>query len=972
MVQPRATLRLQFNNNFRFNDAFALIPYFKQLGISHVYASPVLTARPGSTYGYDMVDPTCINPELGGEEDLRHLANALHESNIGLIIDFVPNHMAVGGSANPWWQHVLEWGRLSPYSRFFDINWNSQDPLLTGQLLLPFLRTDYGEVLVAGELSLQFSATTGSFYVQHFDHHFPLFPPTYADILERSQLDRLMLLGREFKALDVNDPEIFDNAKLLQEQLRLLAEDSDFAAAIELLINEFTVSPSVEFNVIPSAADSQTSEPQTSASSTSTAGIQTEYSHQVKRLHHLLDQQAYRLASWRTAADDINWRRFFDVNELAALRTERGEVFEAIHAKIFALIEQGLIDGLRIDHVDGLANPRAYCRKLRRRINRLLPNAKHFPIYVEKILANEEQLPGDWLVDGTTGYEFMNQVSLLQHDPLGTLQLHGMWEEISGRPASFKEEVLEARRLILSTSLAGDFESLAHQILRVARTDLATRDLTMGAIRRTLFELIANFPVYRTYSSACNRSTQEQAAFDEALVGAKANLQENDWLLLKYLDLWLGGQPLHKVQTGSARRLRRATLSHFQQVTSPTAAKAVEDTACYRSAILLSRNDVGFDPCKFSAPSAQFHQMASLRAQHFPGNLLATATHDHKRGEDTRARLAVISERAVWYARKIEEWRNLAQRWSKDLADGPAPSAGDELALYQTLLGSWPLDADPEDKEAMGLYEKRVQGWQEKAIREAKLRTSWISQNGAYESACREFLQHLLLADETRAWRADIYQAAMCIAPAGALNSLGQTLLRLTTPGVPDLYQGCDLWDFSLVDPDNRRPVDYALREAGMKEPLPPTGLIAQWRNGYIKQYVISKTLGFRREEAELFRAGNYLPLEVRGSEADRVIAYARQLQGRCIIVVIPRLGTPLLGESETPLIPVDSWGDTELILPDFLTDFLPDFAQNHSLTSVFTGTRQSHQGGLISIGALLADFPVNLFYLSPEAHHAT
>jgi (1->4)-alpha-D-glucan 1-alpha-D-glucosylmutase len=938
MKEPRATLRLQFNGNFRFDDAFALIPYFRQLGISHLYASPVLTARPGSTYGYDMVDPGCINPELGGEEGLRNLANALHEHNIGLIVDFVPNHMAVGGSANPWWQHVLEWGQLSPYSRFFDINWNSQDPLMKGQLLLPFLSSDYGDVLVAGKLTLQFSANTGGFYVKHYDHHFPLFPPTYADILERSQLDQLMLLGREFKALKTTDPDLITNAALLQEQLRLLAEDPDIAAAIELLIKDFTVAATED---APTAME-----------------IQGEYSDQVKRLHQLLEQQAYRLASWRVAADDINWRRFFDVNELGALRTERGEVFEAIHAKIFALIEQGVIDGLRIDHVDGLANPRAYCRKLRRRINLLVPEDKYFPIYVEKILANDEQLPGDWLVDGTTGYEFMNQVSLLQHDPLGALQLHGLWEEITGRPASFKDEVLEARRLILSTSLAGDFESLAHQLLRVARTDFATRDLTLGAIRRTLFELIAHFPVYRTYSGACARSPQEQAVFDEALAGAKAHLQESDWPILQYLDLWLGGQPLHKIPAGGPRRLRRATLSHFQQVTSPTAAKAVEDTACYRSAVLLSRNDVGFDPGKFSAAPAQFHQFASQRAQHFPLNLLATATHDHKRGEDTRARLAVISERSVWYARKIEEWRSISQQYRKDLPDGPAPSAGDELALYQILLGSWPLDTDPEDKDGMRIYAERIQNWQEKAIREAKLRTSWVSPNGAYESACREFVEFLLLADDSRTWRADVYQAAMCLAPAGALNGLGQTLLRLTTPGIPDLYQGCDLWDFSLVDPDNRRPVDYALREAALKEPLPIAGLIAQWRNGYIKQHIIYKTLALRREHPALFSAGDYQPLEAQGSAADKVIAFIRQLDDLSILVILPRLTASLLGESEIPLIPAESWGDSQLTLPESL--------QGRSLTSVFTGTVHSPRQGPIAIGAVLEDFPLNLFYLSP------
>lgn len=937
MTELRATLRLQFHSGFRFDDAVALIPYFRQLGISHIYASPVLKARPGSTYGYDMVDPTCINPELGGEEGLRSLADALQREYMGLIVDFVPNHMAVGGASNPWWSSVLEWGQRSPYARFFDINWNSPDPLLQGQLLVPFLRTDYGEVLVAGELPLHFSTGTGKFYLQHFAHHFPVYPPTYAEILNRSQRNDLKNLGRRFKALEQQQDPL-TAALPLHHELHLLAQDAQVAAAIANAIRHFTVSPASENDQA------------------------TDYRKEVEQLHQLLEHQPYRLASWRTAADDINWRRFFDVNELGALRTERAYVFEAIHAKLFELIEQGVINGLRIDHVDGLANPRAYCRKLRRRINRLLPHPEQFVIYVEKILADGEQLPGDWLVDGTTGYEFMNEVSLLQHDPLGALQLHGLWQELSQRTASFKEETLEARRLILSTSLAGDVESLAQQLLLVARTDIATRDLTLGAIRRALLELITHFPVYRTYAGACLRNAQEQAAFAEALAGAKTTLQESDWPLLEHLDAWLGGQPLHKLPPGQIRRLRRVTLAHFQQVTSPTAAKAMEDTACYRSAVLLSRNDVGFDPGRFSATGSQFHQQMRERADRFPDNLLATATHDHKRGEDTRARLAVISERAVWFANVVNEWRALAQDWHQELEDGPAPSTGDELALYQTLLGSWPLDLEPEDKNGMATYLERLLGWQEKAIREAKLRTRWISPNQAYETACREFLTHLLTADETRAWRAGIHAAAMSLAPAGALNSLAQTLLRLTCPGVPDLYQGCDLWDFSLVDPDNRRPVDYTPRLAAMESAVAPADLIEQWRNGYIKQYLISKTLGLRNVIPAVFSRGRYEPLQVLGPYSERILAFMREWQDQRVMVIVPRLAANLVGDSNIPQVPPRHWEGNRIALPSSLA--------NQQWVSPFSNCHYQASENYLEVRAVLADFPVNLLYLSLSTHH--
>lgn len=948
MTELRATLRLQFHSGFRFEDATALIPYFLQLGISHIYASPILTARPGSTYGYDMVDPTRVNPELGGEEGLRQLAAALQREQIGLIVDFVPNHMAVGGASNPWWLSVLEWGQYSPYARFFDINWKSPDPLLKGQLLVPFLRTDYGEVLTAGELPLKFSPATGEFYFEHFDHRFPVYPPTYAEILACSKSSELKNIARQFKAVEQRQDYVAA-AQQLQHELHLLAQHENISSEIELAIACFTVP--VQVNDQPHHEQRTGGQPAGDSS--------TGYPREVERLHQLLERQPYRLASWRTAADDINWRRFFDVNELGALRTERAYVFEAIHEKIFELIEQGIINGLRIDHVDGLANPRAYCRKLRRRVNRIAPKPDEFVIYVEKILAENEKLPGDWLVDGTTGYEFMNQVSLLQHDPLGALQLHGLWQELTNRTASFKEEVLEARRLILSTSLAGDLESLAQQLLLVARTDIATRDLTLGAIRRAVLELIVHFTVYRTYSGACARNAQEQAVFAEALAGAKSALQENDWPLLEHLNTWLGGQPLHELPPGPNRRLRRVTLAHFQQVTSPTAAKAVEDTACYRSAVLLSRNDVGFDPARFSINVAQFHQQMSERAESFPANLLATATHDHKRGEDTRARLAVISERSVWFASKVNEWRESAQRWRSELEDGPAPSAGDELALYQTLLGSWPFDLDPEDKAGMKVYLERVLGWQEKAIREAKLRSRWISPNPAYESACREFLTKLLMAEETREWRADIDAAAMSLAPAGALNSFTQTLLRLTCPGVPDLYQGGDFWDFSLVDPDNRRPVDYPPRLAAIESDITVPNLIEQWRNGYIKQYLIRKTLGFRSVNPELFSSGDYQPVQVTGSQAERVIAFTRQHQGYWLLAVMPRLAANLLGEREIPLVAPAQWEDTRVVLSSAL--------HHQRLVSVFTN--RTHQAGTeMAVSDLLANFPVNLFLVSIAA----
>jgi len=886
-----ATLRLQFHRGFTLDDATTLVDYFADLGISHLYASPLLTARPGSMHGYDVIDPTRINPELGGEEALHRLVEALRARGMGLILDIVSNHMAVGGSGNPWWLDVLEWGRRSPYALFFDIEWNSPDPLLEGQLLVPFLGSDYGEALQQGSIVLRLDAEEGALYTEHYEHRFPITPPSYGEVLRLAEQPQLRTLAQHFDALKT-EPAPWQTARQLRAELARVLENHSIRQPLEEALKRYD--------------------------STHEEGF--------RRLHALLERQNYRLASWRTAGDDINWRRFFDINELGGLRVERPIVFEETHAKIFQLISDGLVDGLRIDHIDGLANPRGYCRRLRRRVDRLNaarpPEAAqdHVPIYVEKILAGNERLHDDWGVDGTTGYEFMNQVSLLQHDPLGKSVLCGLWSETAERPEDFMEEVRQARQLVLTGPLAGDFESVAQALLQVARYDLMTRDITLGAIRRALLELIVHFPVYRTYIAAQGRREADEPFFQQALAGARATLGEADWPLLDHLDRWLGGEPLRSLPPGPARRIRRYACTRFQQLTSPAAAKAVEDTACYRSGALLSRNDVGFDPQHFSAPVDAFHGECLARAEHFPRNLLTTATHDHKRGEDTRARMAVISERADWFASKVRHWRQLAYGWRQQLADGSAPSAGDELLLYQVLLGSWPLELVPEDRQGIEVYCERIIQWQEKALREAKLRTSWTDPHSEYESACQQYLRILLLGDEGRALRSEIAEAAAELAPAGALNSLTQTLLRMTTPGVPDLYQGTDYWDFSLVDPDNRQPVDFARRRASFDPQAQPAELLASWKDGRIKQWLIARSLNLRSVQPGLFSGGAYLPLKVEGTHADRVIAFAREWEGTWIIVIAARLASGLLGDSRTPHIAPEQWKDTLVKLPEVLS----------------------------------------------------
>ncbi|KAI2684399.1 malto-oligosyltrehalose synthase [Pseudomonas sp. TNT3] len=913
-IQPlRATLRLQFHKGFTLDQAVPLVPYFARLGISHVYASPLLAARAGSMHGYDVVDPTAVNPELGGEPALRRLVAALREQNMGLILDIVSNHMAVGGSDNPWWLDLLEWGRLSPYGEFFDIQWHSPDPLMEGQLLLPFLGSDYGVALQDGTLPLRFDAQRGSFHVEHYDHHFPICPSSYGELLKTDD-DSLKSLADRFTTLSYQT-DAHSLAIPLKAELSELASDPAVLQRIEQNLKAY---------------DSLTPE-----------GFQ--------RLHQLLERQSYRLASWRTAGDDINWRRFFDVNELGGLRVERPAVFEETHAKIFELVAEGLIDGLRIDHIDGLADPRGYCRKLRRRVDSLSPD-RHLPIYVEKILGEGETLHRDWSVDGTTGYEFMNQLSLLQHDPAGAQTLGDLWNRYSERPADFGQEAKLARAQILNGSLAGDFESVAQALLQVARDDLMTRDLTLGAIRRALQELIVHFPVYRTYISPRGRSSEDDVFFQQAMDGARQTLGEADWPVLDCLAGWLGGKPWRERPIGRSRKILKHACVRFQQLTSPAAAKAVEDTAFYRSAVLLSRNDVGFSTEQFSAPIADFHQVCVDRLEAFPDNLLATATHDHKRGEDTRARLAVLSERSAWYAEQVPLWQALARPLRND---DQMPSTGDELILYQAILGSWPLDLRSDDGPALEEYAKRLWQWQQKALREAKLQSSWSAPNDAYESATQAFIERLLLSPDGELLRSALGKAVQTIAAPGALNSLAQTLLRMTVPGVPDLYQGNDYWDFTLVDPDNRRPVDYLSRQQSLEQPLDLTDLLANWRDGRVKQALITNTLNLRAEHAELFARGTYQALEVVGSEAHRVLAFARELAGKRAIVIVPIRCAPLLKNGAEPRIDAPQWGDTRVKLPFESSD--------EHLKGLFSSTAVTKNREL-NISAALGDFPVNLF----------
>ena len=845
---PRATIRLQLHKDFAFADAAALIPYLVDLGISHVYSSPILTARAGSIHGYDVVDPTAVNPELGGEQALRDFVARLRAAGLGLIVDIVPNHMAVGGADNPWWTDLLRHGRASRHADFFDVDWDTDDPDLRGKVLAPFLGRPYGDALDAGEIRLHLDPS-GTPTIRYFDSDFPIDPTDHAYILE-------------------SGPNAFS------------PEDHDGRS----------------------------------------------------KLHELLERQHYRLAWWASAGDEINWRRFFDINGLAGLRIEEPAVFEATHATLFRLYADGLIDGFRVDHVDGLSDPPGYCRQVRRRLDDLAPT-RHAYLVIEKILGAGESLPTDWGVDGTSGYDFMNDVSAVQHDPSGATALAQLWHGSTQRSADFADEERHARLEILQRAFDAQLNAVTRALHRIARSDRHTRDTSAASIRRGLLALLSNFPVYRGYNAGSKRSPSDGAGFAKALTGAKSTSPTSSHTVLDQLERWLGGEPGDKMAA-----------TRFQQLSAPVAAKAVEDTAFYRYGRLLSRNDVGFDAARLGGSVADFHRACADRLAAFPAAMLATATHDHKRGEDLRARLAVISEIPDDWAGFVAQCRML---------DAVRPDPADEIMLYQMIVGAWPLLLDASDRSGCKVFAERLAAWQQKALREAKLRTDWTAPNQAYETKARNFLFNLFSPSERFLPLARSFIDR--IAPAGAVNGLAQALLKMTIPGMPDFFQGTEFWDFSLVDPDNRRPVDYGARREALAANAEVAECQANWRDGKIKQLMIRKVLDFRRKLPDLFQLGDYIPLSVEGALEQRIIAFLRVRGRSTLVVVVPRLVHRLLLPEDHLTLDPDKLRDSSLLLPEQLHGI-----QLHPL---LFGDRSLTAQRRLPLQSLLGVFPMAVLY---------
>jgi (1->4)-alpha-D-glucan 1-alpha-D-glucosylmutase len=908
---PVATYRVQFHKLCTFEQVTRAVPYLHALGISHLYSSPYLRARPGSTHGYDIVDHNALNPEVGDARAFDRMCEALRSHGMSQIIDVVPNHMGVLEADNAWWLDVLENGPASAHAQTFDIEWRPPAAELNGKILLPVLGDHYGRVLEAGEIQLNFDVHAGEFSLHYWDHRFRIDPAHYPDIFDvlspppaRSEAEAdghavVAALLSSLRALPPRDAQDESakrarsrDAAVYKQTLARLARRHEWlahwiAACVDQLNGRIGE---------PSSFDA---------------------------LDQLISRQAYRLTNWRVASDDVNYRRFFDVNTLAGIRMEQPAVFEATHRLVLRWLRGGQVAGLRIDHPDGLSDPQQYFERLQCHYAREATVAGHEPralyLVVEKILAEHEQLPESWPVHGDTGYRFCGVVNDLFVDSKREEEVDRLYRSFTGETQSFDEIVYRCKKIIIYTSLFSELRWLATAIHQVTRANRRTCDFTRPRLRVALAETAAAFPVYRTYLRANEpASASDRQHIDWAIAAAKRRLGGAEAAVLDHLrDMLLGeGEAVH---ADPAQRER--FIARWQQFTAPVMAKAMEDTAFYRYVRLLSLNEVGSDPRTFGISPAAFHSANQTRLRYRSHSMLATSTHDSKRAEDLRARLNVLSEDPVFWDESLQRFHHWAERYTTPTANGPAPTRSDIWLLFQTLVGMWPAE-QPDDSERDDLRH-RVQAYMLKAIREAKLNTSWTSPVPEYEDAMERFVDALLRTGHPNPFVDEIERLVARIAPFGFRNSLAQLTLKFTVPGVPDLYQGSERWTFSLVDPDNRQPVDFARLASDLASlrRLGDTPNESQWRelwtnaaDGLIKHLITWRLLQLRGRFAQLFECGGYTPLALSGEAADHAVAFARHFENDAVVVIAARLTYTLCSGEDSNWSPA-LWHDTQVDL---------------------------------------------------------
>jgi (1->4)-alpha-D-glucan 1-alpha-D-glucosylmutase len=975
--ERRATYRLQLGPGLGFEQVAALAPYLAVLGVSDVYLSPCFQCAPGSSHGYDVTDYNSFNRELGTAESFDRMAAAVAAEGLGLILDVVPNHMGIGADANAWWRDVMENGPSSPYAAFFDIDWAPVKVELENKVLLPVLPDQYGAVLERQDIQLEL--VDGAFWIRCPGGRLPIDPSSYAQILASDHAELTERLGAEHPQMSElssiitaiehlpgrTDTDRVEERRREKEIIKrrlaaLLADSPEIGKWIEETVRAINGLPGD-----PASFD---------------------------RLDVLLSAQTYRLADWRVAGDEVNYRRFFDVSDLAAIRMERPEVFEACHALVLSLIGTGAVTGLRVDHPDGLYAPGEYFRRLQesalirvaRRIEssldaegeaalaahyrsalaeRLSSGARPLWIAAEKILAPEEPLPDWWPVAGTTGYDFLSSVNGLFVDRKAWRQMTAVYTRFVGAVPPMADLAYAGKRLIMQVSMASEINQLGRLLDRISEQSRHSRDFTLPSLVRALREVIACFPVYRTYvgDKGCQVSARDRDYVERAVAEAKrrnptVNASVFDFVrdtLLLRDPSWVGAEQ-------RAERCRFAM--RFQQTSGPVAAKGVEDTALYRYHRLVSLNEVGSDPALWGAPVATFHERNAQRLHRWPESLLCTGTHDTKRGEDARARIDVLSEIPGPWAVHVRRWRMMCRRWKTPVDGRPAPDRNDEYLLYQTLIGAWPAEPAEIDRAA---FAARIGQYMDKAVKEAKEHTSWVNPNPAYDAAVRDFVAKLCAVGSPFV---DAFQPfARQVARYGAVNSLAQTLLKVTSPGIPDFYQGSELWDLNLVDPDNRREVDFARRRALLNSLTRISGglndrsglcreLWESWPDGRVKLYLTQRALGFRRQYPHLF-AGGYAALTTLGECADHVIGFARAHDREVAVVAVPRLLARLTGFSDELALGRAAWGKTWLCLGD--TSLAGVYRDCFSGRTLSTEIRDGLP--VLAAGALFDAFPVAL-----------
>jgi len=962
---PGATYRLQLHHQFTFRDAAEIVPYLAQLGVSDLYASPYLQARPGSLHGYDITNHAALNPEIGTEEDHARLCGLLREHGLGHLLDIVPNHMGIAGGTNPWWWDVLENGADSEHAPYFDIDWDPRKPELEGKVLLPILGDQYGCVLERGELKLVLH--DGRFRIDYFENRFPAAPASTAAVLreaiarlggaldedhpDRMELESIAVALERLPARRRTDPQSVEERRreriVTQRRLSALCQLSPAVAlAVEQAVAAFNGDP----------ADPRSFD----------------------RLDALLAEQAYRLAFWRVAAEEINYRRFFDVNDLAGIRVEVPRVFEDTHRLILRLVREGKVTGLRIDHPDGLFHPRSYLRDLQHETAGV-DARERFYVVVEKILTGEEPLPPDWPVAGTVGYEVLNQVNGLFVARANEEAMDLAYRRFTGHRERFEDLVYQKKLLILRFALVSELTVLTTLLDRISESNRRSRDFTWGALREALRDVVACFPVYRTYIDAYTGevSDRDREYVRQAVRRAKRRNPSVSASIFDFVQSTLLLEWPESLEE-KARQEHARFVMKFQQLTGPVMAKGVEDTSFYIFNRLVSLNEVGGEPDRFGVEPDELHLYFAERAERWPHALTAGSTHDTKRSEDVRARINVLSEIPELWEERVLRWAqaNRERKGQEEAPPAPAaaeagrsrrrgdedgrpiPDTNDEYLLYQTLVGAWPLGKT--EDQAHQDFVARVQAYMEKATREAKVHTSWIEPNEAYDQGLKDFVAAILDPTRDNPFLDDLRELQPRVARMGMVNSLAQTLVRLTAPGVPDVYQGQEIWDFSLVDPDNRRPVDYAARRRMLEEltermPEADLGelcreLVEGWEDGRIKLYVTHLALRLRAALPGAFTAGGYVPLETGGERAAHVFAFARQGDGETAITLVPRLVATLARDNDFALPDATAWKGTTVRVPA------------GRWRNVFTGEElRASEDGALAMDRVFGGFPVAL-----------